>query len=74
MNDKALGTLFWCWGDLKDMEGNMFGEGPFTREEFEDSNRDWDEKIGNKDLWVNGKDHEKLAMVIEEGQTGFKIV
>ncbi|KAJ4289549.1 hypothetical protein N0V90_010878 [Kalmusia sp. IMI 367209] len=27
LTDKALGTRFWCWGDLADMEGWRFGRG-----------------------------------------------
>jgi hypothetical protein len=75
MNDKALGTFFWCWCDLEDMEGLKFGDGPYTREYFEENGRDdWDEEYANNDLWVNSEEPKKLALVIEKAEAEFDIV
>ncbi|PVI04791.1 hypothetical protein DM02DRAFT_624584 [Periconia macrospinosa] len=73
LNDNALGTLFWCWGDLKDMEDKKFGDGPFTRRFFEENGHEWNEDYGREDLWLKGEDHTKLALVIKKGKQSWRL-
>lgn len=78
LTDKALGSRFWCWGDLQDpsMERVKYGAGPFTREDFEGEGReDWSSlEYGEESVWFKGEIAEQLALVVEKGDAEFEVI
>ncbi|KAL9105976.1 MAG: hypothetical protein Q9227_008931 [Pyrenula ochraceoflavens] len=77
LTDRGLGTMWYMFGALEDVEGMKLGA---WKEDKEDSDEtpeedldDW-EKEERRGLWFRGENAEKLALVIEKGEVDFQVL
>lgn len=72
LTDKGLGTYWWMFGTLEDVEGMKLKPWGKTESEGEDSEEL--EKEDKSGMWVAGEEPGKLALVVEKGEVEFEIV
>lgn len=68
ITDVGLGTYWWMYGTLEEVEGMKF-----LRWEMEETAEDYNDD-GEDKPWLHSENPKKLALVIEKGDAEFEIV
>lgn len=76
LTDRGLGTMWYMFGTLEDVEGMKLGAWKEDKEESDETPEedldDW-EKEERKGPWFRGENAYKLVLFIEKGEVDFKV-